>query len=368
MAVPIEKILDEARFAPSGDNLQPWLFKVHSESHIALYKSVPENVTEPAYFFTGTSRGLGCIVENVVIAALHFGYSAEITLSEEMDTDSDFIADIRFTPGVFSPQEKEDNEKLFLVMRARRTDRRHYQKKSLSDATKQRLAATALQAGGRLYFVEGEKRLRRFGKAITAQDDYFWTDALLRDNLIKTIHFSRQDQAASSGMPLPTLGLGWLGVFSKMTFLLAYRMDWLWKIVSWQSKVAMRKTYTASGALMFLTLPQQSRIKPYQGGWCWQDSFQGGRIAERLWLSATAEGLSLQPQYAYVGMADNKGNESLGPVFAEANRQIMIFLSSEFPWLASETLVFAFRVGYPLSARPAPGSPRKKVEDIVWRS
>lgn len=364
----LKQILEEARFAPSGDNIQPWLFKMYPDHSLVLHRNEPENLLASDYFLNASFVALGCILENVAIASEHYGFSSTIVIHEDCVSDETPQATIHFIPTTLSAEQQESNEKLFKVMRKRHTDRRPYKKQPLDDTTKRLFEKTALEGGGKLHLIEGEEMLDTFGKTLGSHDTYLWNDATLRDNLIRFIHFSQSNHSATSGMPLDTLGLGTLSIFFKTAILLAYRIPLLWKVICFASRFGTQKTLSASSALVFLTLPKQKIQTSPLSDTPTKDLVRGGRIAERLWLLAETLGLSLQPQYAFVAMAHNAGNEKLGQSFLSANKKIIAFLRSHCPWFEKESLVFAYRIGFVTSSKRAPTTERKSVEEILWHT
>ena len=70
-----------AILAANPHNTQPWLFKV-TDRRIELYADTIRNLGTFDPYLREMHLGLGCAVENIVLAAMANGYEAEITLSE----------------------------------------------------------------------------------------------------------------------------------------------------------------------------------------------------------------------------------------------------------------------------------------------
>lgn len=86
----IETWFQEARWAPSGGNLQPWLVKAaFTDSHITVHLSIrPELLAVPSaadQWGAGALMGLGCYLENLVQLAPSFGFAFDEVKS--MPTD-----------------------------------------------------------------------------------------------------------------------------------------------------------------------------------------------------------------------------------------------------------------------------------------
>ena len=80
----IHQVLDLARWAPSGDNTQPWRFEVLSEqsAHVHGYDTRDTCV----YDLDGHASQLshGALIENIVIAATRFGARADWSIVSEI--------------------------------------------------------------------------------------------------------------------------------------------------------------------------------------------------------------------------------------------------------------------------------------------
>ena len=78
----IEKILDHARWAPSGDNMQPWRFEVINEKHFVVHGS--DTREHCVYDLQGhaSQLAIGALLESIAIAAREFRHQAEFTLRE----------------------------------------------------------------------------------------------------------------------------------------------------------------------------------------------------------------------------------------------------------------------------------------------
>ena len=77
----IEKIVEAAAKAPSGDNVQPWRFEVSNEfTQLNLYNLPEKDDSYFNYQQTASYIAHGAVIENMTIAAQHLGYKAQIEL------------------------------------------------------------------------------------------------------------------------------------------------------------------------------------------------------------------------------------------------------------------------------------------------
>jgi len=147
----LEQILDLARWAPSGDNTQPWRFEVLGDSRFVVHGS--DTRRHVVYDLDGrpSQMALGALLETLTIAAGGLGMRAAITrrkdLPEERPTFDVELA--RDSSAVRSP--------LFHAIPLRSVQRKPYSQRPLTDDQKASLEA-ALPTGYRLRWFEGPSR------------------------------------------------------------------------------------------------------------------------------------------------------------------------------------------------------------------
>jgi len=92
------KILDLARWAPSGDNTQPWRFEIVSDTHIAIHGF--DTRDHVLYDFDGHASHMahGALLETLRLAATRYGLKAGWTLRDGCD-DTAPIYDVTLNPG-----------------------------------------------------------------------------------------------------------------------------------------------------------------------------------------------------------------------------------------------------------------------------
>lgn len=128
--------------APSGHNTQPWKFRI-TEEGIAILPDFKRALSVGDGDHRELFISLGCAVENLFIAAAHWGY--ETYLLECSDTG----ILMRLKPGT---GKKEDN--LFRQIEKRQTNHRVYKHCKISGSTLQSLQEIATASPVKLYFAE----------------------------------------------------------------------------------------------------------------------------------------------------------------------------------------------------------------------
>ena len=150
----IEQILDLARWAPSGDNTQPWRFEYVDESHVVVHGF--DTRDHCVYDLTGhpSQMSIGTLLETMRIAASAHGLRTHCERRLGMpDTtptfDVRFVADAGVAP-----------DPLIAQIRTRSVQRRAMSPRALTESEKRRLEA-AVADGYRIFWLEGfAKKLR----------------------------------------------------------------------------------------------------------------------------------------------------------------------------------------------------------------
>ncbi len=282
-ARPIERILELARWAPSGDNDQPWRFEIVDEHHVRIHGRDTREWC--VYDLDGTSSqiALGALLETLRIAASAEGMKVEAVLCPESPEDAPLIdvrliADAVVLPDVLLP-----------FVTARVTQRKPFSTRSLSDHQKQTLEQ-AVGEGFSVRWVEGSEGRRRMATLLfhNAHIRLSTPEAyqVHKQNIEWGVQFSEHHiPEGALGLDLPTRKImrwalkSWgrvrfLNRFLAGTWLPRLQMDWR----------------TAQGcAAHFVIVADQPLLTV-------EDYLAGGSAMQRFWLQATRLGLQLQPE------------------------------------------------------------------------
>ena len=148
----LDRILDLARWAPSGDNTQPWRFKILGDEHIRVQGSYTQgDKGRVVYDLDGhsTQLAVGALLETIVIAASTEGRTATILRRPDaLETHLLFDVDIHFEPASIAP------DPLVPYIEDRVVQRRSMSTSPLSAEQRQALA-DSLPAGYTIAWHEG---------------------------------------------------------------------------------------------------------------------------------------------------------------------------------------------------------------------
>lgn len=280
---PIERILDLARWAPSGDNEQPWRFEIVDDHNVLIHGRDTRDWC--VYDLDGTSSqiALGALVETLRIAASGEGMRAEVLLRPDSPEDAPLIdvrliADEDVLPDVLLP---------FITSRV--TQRKPLSTRSLTDHQKQALEQ-AVGAGFSVRWMEGNEERRQVAKLLfhNAHIRLSTPEAyeVHRQNIEWGVQYSEHHiPEGALGLDLPTRKImrwalkSWARVrflnrFFAGTWLPRLQMDWR----------------TARGCAAHFVIVADKPLQTVE------DYLDGGAAMQRFWLEATRLGLQFQPE------------------------------------------------------------------------
>ena len=170
----IEKIINLAIQAPSGENCQPWRFEI-GNNEIDIY-NVPER--DQSLYNTnqaGSYVAHGALVENMIISAKTLSYSASITLFPK-SSEPDLVASITLRQS--APQE----DSLLDSIAKRTTNRKPYMKTQLPTEQLERLAATSSQVdGAKAEFVTDPDKIKALAEACSVNEIVMFSNNTLHN-------------------------------------------------------------------------------------------------------------------------------------------------------------------------------------------
>ena len=283
IASPVHQILDLARWAPSGDNTQPWRFEILDEHRFVIHGF--DTREHCVYDLDGqpSQIALGALIETISIAASGFGLVAKaVRRTESSDTQPTFDVTLLADPSVRA-------SKLLPSIPVRSVQRRAFSPRRLSDEQKLALENT-LAPGYRILWLEGAGPKWRTAQLMFANAKLRLTTEEAYQVHRDIIHWGRRfsqdkvpDQAL--GVDAVTLKLmhwlmkDWARVrffnrFLAGTWAPRIQMDFLPSLLCGAHFVLFRKNVAASI----------------------DGHVDAGRMVQRLWLTATSMGLVQQPE------------------------------------------------------------------------
>jgi nitroreductase len=284
MKLPLAEVLDLARWAPSGDNTQPWRFAIEAQDRVAVFGH--DTREDCVYDMDGhpSQISLGALLETIALAATRFGLRAKIT-RRQASPDERPVFD-----AVFHPEQGLAEDSLVACIRERRVHRRPLRLRRLSQDEKQTLDR-AVQPSFRLLWFESWTERARMAWLNFA-------NAKIRLTLPEAYEVHRRViewGARTSEDKIPGAALG----ASAPTLMLMR-----WAMASWK-RIDFLNRYLAGtlaprielDLLPGLACAAHCVLLAQRAPGTLDDYVATGRAVQRLWLTATSLGLQFQPQY-----------------------------------------------------------------------
>ncbi len=279
----IRRILDLARWAPSGDNTQPWRFEVVNPRHVIIHGF--DTRDHCVYDLDGhpSQIAMGALIETASIAASEHGWRALATHRAE-SPETRPVFDLKFES---APDLTRDT--LIDVIELRSVQRRPMRTRPLTAAQKTSLAQSA-QGGHQIQWLESfptrlQTALLMFQSAkirLTSPEAY----EVHRDIIEWKQQFSATkvpDQALGTD-PLTTRLMQFvMARWERVEFFNRYMAG------TWTPRIQLDFLPSLfCGAHFALLAPSPPKTL--------SDYVAGGRAMQRFWLTATQVGLQMQPE------------------------------------------------------------------------
>jgi hypothetical protein len=351
----IEQILDLARWAPSGDNTQPWRFEIVDDHHLVVHGF--DTRDHCVYDLDGhpSQISLGALLETISIAATGHGLLATIIRRAEMpETTPTF--DIRFVP---DQDLKPDS--LIPYITCRSVQRRAMKIRPLGQ-TKKKALETAIGEKHTVLWLEGAAN--RWAAA-----RLMFNNAKLRLTLPEAYQVHRDIihwNARFSDDRIPDQALG----LDSMTLRTMHWVMQSWRRVkffntflggTWAPRIQMDLIPGIACAAHFVIIAEHApeRIDDY---------VSAGRAVQRFWLTATKLGLQLQPEMTpliFSRYARDGIKFSAVPQVSNQSQKIALQLKELIGKNNSALAVFIGRIGSAPS--PESRSLRLSLSRLKWK-
>ncbi len=279
----ITGILDLARWAPSGDNTQPWRFEVVGDEHLLVHGF--DTRDHVVYDLDGhaSQLAIGALLETLTLAATAYGRQTWIE-RQPASADTHLVFDVRF-----QPQQGLVPDSLVPCIERRVVQRRPMSTRPLTALQKQTLAG-ALPSGYEVIWFEGFSGRWRMAKLM-------FDNAKIRLTIPEAyeVHKSVIEWGARfSPDKIPGQAVGVDPLTSRFM---------RWAMASWR-RVEFLNTYLLGH------LPPRLQLDLLPGMFCAahfallgpgplssvHDYVAAGRVMQRFWLTATSLDWLIQPE------------------------------------------------------------------------
>jgi len=269
----LEFLLGYAILAPSSHNTQPWQFRV-GEDKIQIWADKRRWLTIADADQRELHLSLGCALENLLVAAEHFGYGHQVTYFPEPDLE-DQAGLVTFQPGTESSPVRPPA--LFDAIPARRTNHQLYEEsRPIPDPDRQRLQNLCMEEGLYLHLTDDVVIKRKVDELIAEGDARQFADPAWREELGYWI---------GQGV----FGTPWL--MSKMGQLAVTYLNM-------SQKTARKDSELLLSAPLLGVISAKKDDRPTQ--------VKAGQLFERVSLMATALGIQIHPMSQILEFPDLK--------------------------------------------------------------
>lgn len=323
-----------ALLASSPHNTQPWALHVTPDA-IELYADFARNLGAMDGLLRELHIGLGCALENLVIAARARGRSCDVALLPDASRPK-LVARVRLQPAAAA------DTGLFGVIAKRHTNRGEYRGTPLAKGMGEGLQAQLRDEASsiRLHLLQSSAERARFRAETIAA-----TEAIIADTAMSIAserwyrHSHAEIERYRDGITLDASGAGAVVRFVGKSVGRPSRAmaDGYWLD-------ATRGRHTTGSAFGILSSASASTRA---------DQLRTGRVYQRMQLWATAHGLAIQPLNQMAERQDREQAQRLAPRFSDVLQQLMAADDARAQML--------FRIGYP--TEHALASPRRP---LAW--
>jgi nitroreductase len=334
-----------AILAASPHNTQPWLFKV-SDSSIDLYLDSRRSPGALDPYLREEHIGMGCALENLILAASANGYAASATLLPGKLTESSAYPEHELVAQVaLAPSAKRQSE-LYDAIPHRHTNRDPYYLKALPadfiDAIRQ---IGSEETEVKLFLFTADADRDRIVRMISSANDIVYADPQVEQGSRRWVRMQWSDvQKFRDGLIVDEFGLPSL-IAATIKFLPSSALSF-----------ALRhKLFKAGSYADLLRATPLFGVIAVRDRYDREQSLRAGRIWQRTHLLATALNVAGRPVNEAVELVDHQRALNQPPqAMGELTKLI-----GENEWQPT----FMFRLGY--AARSVPPSPRRPLNDVL---
>jgi len=333
-----------AILAASPHNTQPWLFKV-TNSSIEFYIDTNRNVGALDPYLREEHIGMGCALENLMLAAPANGYSATVTLIPgklgpiPAEPKPELLARVDLAMG------KREESELYNAIPRRHTNRSAYlpEKSIPPEFIDTLVRVTGDDPDVKVFLFTAEAERKKIAEISSAANTEIYSDPDVDRGSGRWVRIRWSEvQKFRDGLTLDAFG-------QPPVATAAMKVMPLW-MLKWAASRGAKDGYSR----LMLSAPLIGIIAVhdrYDREYC----LRAGRIWQRAHLLATARGLAGRPCNESVEMIDHENALGKPPLRAGLLAEVL----GDATWQPT----FVFYMGYPtLTAR---ASPRRPIEKIV---
>lgn len=354
----LEKLLSLANMAPSGGNIQPWIWVFDRKGILHLFHDQDRSHSMLDFKGTGSLIAFGAALENLRLAAAKAGIEIEV-INHISKFEDELICSVRFVAKLKNPIQVPYFELVDGIM-MRCTNRKNTSRQLLAGSRLQELSDFATSEGFDIKLTEDYSDLEGLAEIVGGMDRmrFFHEEGLM--DFIKEVRWTEKDALESlDGIDIATLELSGtekaaMGLLKDPRTVKFFRKF----LMGFGLTKISKDTITKSSAIMLL---QGDKFSP-------KTYLEGGKVLQRIWIKANMLGISFQPVTAMLFIFQK--------VLQEANHGFSIDEAAEIQKLKSKfnrifknentsTDLFMFRLN--VAGDPSVRAFRRNVKDTLIR-
>ncbi|TFV97103.1 Rv1355c family protein [Algoriphagus kandeliae] len=287
--LPSEKELEEmisfANLAPSGGNIQPWIWVLDQRGILHLFHDKVRSFSLLDYKGTGSLIAFGAALENLRIFCGKHGIEIEV-IPQIREFDDDLIASVRFV----SKQNQSLNIPhldLFDGVGIRCTNRKNPKRKPLNEDQLDSILSLVDSKEMSLDFLTDEKDLEKLSEILGGMDRMrLFHEQGLQDFIQEVRWNDKEARETKDGIDLATLELSGaeraaMGLLKDPRTVKFFRKF----LMGYGLTKISHSTLMASSAIFLL---QSKKYTP-------ESILEAGKILQRIWIKANMMGIAFQP-------------------------------------------------------------------------
>jgi molybdopterin/thiamine biosynthesis adenylyltransferase len=290
----IKELVSFALLAPSPGNNQPWQW-YYDNGNLYLFLNKKRSSASSDFNNLFSFISLGASVENLILKAQEKGWNIDMN-EFPLGKDSPLVAKFSFYSTTVEHAEKNDYKNLCAYIPLRCTNRNGGSKEKITPSVIDALTSLQHSAPGAIIkIVDDPSTLSELREVIkTCERIRFLHPELHADFFEKEIRWTRQSAESSrDGMDIRTLELS---ATDQAGMRVAKEVETIALLNKWKKGKGFEKisgkNLEAASAIGFIALPKHSA----------SSYLLGGRLVERMWLTATSHQLAIQPLMAPILM------------------------------------------------------------------
>jgi tRNA A37 threonylcarbamoyladenosine dehydratase len=352
----LNDILSHSNMAPSGGNVQPWIWVFDKKGLLHLFHDKDRSESMLDFKGSGSLIAFGAALENLRLTSAKMGLDIELII-HIVEFEEDCIATVRFI-SKFKNSIKVKNWELVEGIGIRCTNRKNNQRQDIKISDLDILTSLAEEEGFFLKIKKENNELAKLAEIVGGMDRMrFFHEQGLAD-FIKEVRWTEKDAAElKDGIDIATLELSGteraaMGLLKDPRTVRFFRKF----LMGYGLTKISKDTLTTSSAVLVLGSKEYSA----------REYLKAGQVLQRIWIKANMMGISFQPVSAMififhkVSMEQNHGFTKGEEI--EVNKFKAEF-DQVFKMSKSEKSLFMFRINE--AGEPSVRAFRRDVEDTL---